>query len=182
MINLNNKQKYIIWTAIRGVHSEIRLEKCFHPDDLLVMLHEVYRHYSFSFSRQYLEIYYTSWNTLRHAKDLALIEIKADFRDGNSVIDQIVKLNVLSLYKYPTDNINYRNHMRANVYVPKCVGIEGFETILNDINESLAKSNGRDLSDAIVESICLNNEFNYDVIDKLKLLAKHIVELGRFFF
>ena len=181
--NLNKEQRYIVWAAIRGVHPEIRLEKCFKSDDLLVMLHEVYRHYLFSFSRQYLEIYYISPTiSLASSKFIALEEIEADFIDGHPVIDEIYKLNIGSLYRYPVNNINYRNHTRANVTIPNyAIGREEFLTIINDIYEKMAcfEADGINLADFVVESTCLDNhELNKFDIENFKLTARLALEHG----
>ena len=43
--NLNNKQKYLAWCAIKGLHPEIRLSKDIVCSDLTVLLSEIYWHY-----------------------------------------------------------------------------------------------------------------------------------------
>ena len=77
---LNDKQKYLIWCAIKDVHPEIKLEKSLISSDMATLLSEIYWHYSYSFVRYYLEIYNIDTCDLINSKCISETEISRELQ------------------------------------------------------------------------------------------------------
>jgi len=77
---LNNRQKYLVWCAIKNIHPELKLDKLLVSEDMITLLSEMYYHYQYSFVRYYLEIYGINKCSLLDAKCTAGFEIERELQ------------------------------------------------------------------------------------------------------
>lgn len=81
---LNDEQKLLIWDSIH-VKSPDNMTKEHRSDDIVTLLHEMFWHYSYSYVRQYLEIYMMDDCSLNFALGVADAAMDRDIKLGESI-------------------------------------------------------------------------------------------------